>query len=147
MAGLKKKRRIQFVVAAFCLLTMAFAIPMVFFKDSIQDAFQLFRSPSEIALKPPRENEQFRLGGMVKEGSWEKGVTHQFVITDLEMEYPVAFNGIVPDLFQEGQGTIVTGRIKDGVFVATEVLAKHDEEYMPRELVDIMKDQGEKLTN
>lgn len=142
MAGLKKKRRIQFVVAAFSLLALAFAIPMIFFKDSIQDAFQLFRSPSEIAIKPPRANEQFRLGGLVKEGTWQQGTTHRFVVTDFEAEFPVAYTGIVPDLFREGQGTIVTGRISDGVFVATEVLAKHDEEYMPRELVDVLKDKG-----
>lgn len=142
MAGLKKKRRIQFVIAAFTLMAMAFAIPMIFFKDQIQDAFQLFRSPTEIAEKPPRAGEVFRLGGLVKDGSWQQGETHLFVITDEAADFPVRYTGIVPDLFREGQGTIVTGRIEDGVFVATEVLAKHDEDYMPRELVDTLKEQG-----
>ncbi len=138
MAGLKKKQRIQFVAVAGVLLVVA-TLLVVF---AARDAFEFFRSPSQIATDPPYEGERFRLGGLVKEGSWVKGQTHSFVITDLEADFPVQYEGIVPDLFTEGQGTIVTGQIDGDVFVATEVLAKHDEEYLPKEVADTLKDQG-----
>ncbi|QHQ34481.1 cytochrome c maturation protein CcmE [Algicella marina] len=138
MAGLRKKQRIHLVIIAGCLLAVASALVIY----AARDAFEFFRSPSDIAADPPRENERFRLGGLVKEGSWEPGDEHRFVITDLDADFPVVFRGIVPDLFREGQGTIVTGVIEDGVFVATDVLAKHDEEYMPKEVADALKERG-----
>ena len=108
-----------------------------------RDAIEFFRSPSDIALDAPRAGERFRLGGLVKEDTWQaEGETHLFVITDTSNDYPVSYRGILPDLFREGQGTVVTGSIEDGVFVATEVLAKHDETYMPKEVVDALKEQG-----
>ena len=135
MAGLKKKRRIQLIGVGFVLILGASAAIGYGFREGIE----LYRSPLQIAEHPPEPGERFRLGGMVVEGSWEKGETHRFVITDYESEYPVAFKGIVPDLFGEGQGTIVTGQIENGVFVATEVLAKHDESYMPKEVADTLR--------
>ena len=138
MAGLRKKRRMQMVGVA--ALFIALAAGLVIYAG--RDAFEFFRSPSDIASDPPRPGERFRLGGLVKEGSWQRGETHQFVITDLNADFPVAFKGIMPDLFEEGQGTIVTGVIEDGVFRASEVLAKHDETYMPREVIDSLKEQG-----
>ncbi|WP_112322670.1 cytochrome c maturation protein CcmE [Oceanibium sediminis] len=138
MAGLKKKRRKQMVAAGAVLL--AIATGLVIFAG--RDAFEFFRSPSDIALDPPRQGEVFRLGGLVKADSWQRGETHSFIVTDTNADFPVRYKGILPDLFREGQGTVVTGRIEDGVFVATEVLAKHDETYMPKEVIDALKEQG-----
>jgi cytochrome c-type biogenesis protein CcmE len=138
VAGLKKKRRIQLIVIGFVLIAGAAAAIGYGFREGIE----LYRSPSQIAEHPPVPGERFRLGGMVVEGSWQKGETHRFVITDYESEYPVVYKGIVPDLFSEGSGTIVTGTIEDGVFVATEVLAKHDESYMPKEVADTLREPG-----
>ena len=138
MAGLKKKRRIQLILIGAAMLGTASAL--VIFAG--RDAFEFFRSPSDIAAEPPRPGERFRLGGLVKEGSWQRGPVHRFVVTDLNADYPVEYTGIVPDLFSEGQGTVVTGTIENGVFVATDVLAKHDETYMPREVIDSLKEQG-----
>ena len=139
MAGLRKKRRMQLIAVGFVLIAAATAAIGYGFRDGIE----LYRSPTQIAEEPPRVDERFRLGGLVMEGSWQRGDTHRFVITDLNAEYPVSYNGIVPDLFREGQGTIVTGQIVDNVFVATEVLAKHDEKYMPREVADTLREQGQ----
>lgn len=138
MAGLKKKRRMQMVAAGAVLLSIATAL--VIFAG--RDAFEFFRSPSDIASNPPRVGEVFRLGGLVKEDSWQRGETHLFVVTDTNADFPVRYTGILPDLFREGQGTVVTGRIEDGIFVASEVLAKHDETYMPKEVIDALKEQG-----
>lgn len=138
MAGLKKKRRVRLILVGAVLLAAASALVIY----AGRDAFEFFRSPSDIAAEPPRPGERFRLGGLVKEGSWERGQLHRFVITDLNADYPVEYTGIMPDLFEEGQGTVVTGTIENDVFVATEVLAKHDETYMPREVVDSLKEQG-----
>lgn len=139
MAGLKKKRRIRLIAVAAVLLAIAAGLGIY----ASRDAFEFFRSPTQIAEDPPRAGERFRLGGLVKEGSWTKqGEHHEFVVTDINADYPVRYTGIVPDLFREGQGTVVTGTIEDGTFIATEVLAKHDETYMPREVVDALKEQG-----
>ncbi len=138
MAGLKKKRRIQMIVAGMTLMFMAAGLMGYAFQDGIE----FFRSPTQVAEDPPSPNERFRLGGLIKEGSWVKGDTHRFVITDTNMEVPVVYSGILPDLFDEGQGSIATGQLINGEFVATEVLAKHDEQYMPAEIVDALKEQG-----
>lgn len=138
MAGLKKKRRIQMVVAGLVLMSSA-AVLMGY---AFQDGIEFFRSPTQVVEEMPGETERFRLGGLIKEGTWVKGDTHRFVITDLNNDVPVVFAGIMPDLFGEGQGTIATGQLVDGEFVASEVLAKHDEEYMPAEVVDALKEQG-----
>ena len=138
MAGLKKKRRIQMIVAGLVLMASASILMGVAFKDGIE----FFRSPTQVAEQMPGQNERFRLGGLVKEGSWVKGDTHTFVITDTNMDVPVSYSGILPDLFKEGQGTIATGRLVNGQFIATEVLAKHDEAYMPAEVIDALKKQG-----
>ncbi len=138
MAGLKKKRRIQMIVAGLVLMASASILMGVAFKDGIE----FFRSPTQVAEQMPGPNERFRLGGLVKEGSWVKGDTHTFVITDTNMDVPVSYSGILPDLFKEGQGTIATGRLVNGQFIATEVLAKHDEAYMPAEVIDALKKQG-----
>lgn len=138
MATLRKKRRITLIALGLTMMFAATALTIY----AIGEGGQFFRSPSDIVSDPPKEGEVFRLGGLVKDGSWEKGQIHAFVVTDTNLEFPASYEGIVPDLFREGQGTILTGQIQNGVFVATEVLARHDEDYMPKEVADALKEQG-----
>lgn len=143
MKSLKKKRRIQVVLLTFLALIMATAL----IGYGMRDGINFFRSPSELAGNPPpTASEVFRLGGLVKPGSIEpgEGVKFSFVVTDGGTDIPVKYVGQEPrpDLFDEGQGTIATGRYEEGVFLATALLAKHDEKYMPREVADALKEQG-----
>ncbi len=138
MAGLRKKRRIQMVVVGLSLLAIAAILVGFAFNSGIQ----LYRSPTEVVADGPLPDERFKMGGLVVEGSWEKGETHVFLVTDTATEISVSYNGILPDLFSEGQGTIVTGNLVDGVFIASDVLAKHDESYMPSEVIDTLREQG-----
>ena len=140
MRGLRKRRRIQVIALAAVLLTGATALVGYAMRDGIN----FFRAPSQMAGDPPSPDEVFRLGGLVAPGSLERGQgkTVRFAITDGSAEVPVEFTGIVPDLFGEGEGAVATGRYVDGTFRATEILAKHDEDYMPREVVDALKDEG-----
>lgn len=138
--GLKKRRRIQLVVIGAVLLALGTGIVGYAMRDGIE----FFRSPSQIAEDPPRDQERFRLGGLVEDGSVERGqgAAVRFRVTDGGATLPVVFEGILPDLFREGQGVITTGRLEDGVFIASEVLARHDESYMPKEVADALKEQG-----
>ena len=137
--GLRKRRRIQLVIAAAVLLAAATALVGYAMRDGIE----FFRSPSQLASEPPRAGERFRLGGLVAEGSVVKdGGEVRFQVTDGGASLPVVFKGIPPDLFREGQGVVATGRIEGGTFVASEILAKHDENYMPKEVADALKEQG-----
>ena len=142
MKSLKKQRRIQVLVLSG--LSLVGVLVLLAFLP--KDAFQLFRSPTEVLAKPPSETEYFQLGGLVKEGSMSalSGVQFSFVITDGSNEVPVTYvgNDPAPDLFEEGQGTIVKGYYKTGVFEASELLAKHDETYMPTEVIELLKEQG-----
>jgi cytochrome c-type biogenesis protein CcmE len=140
MRSLRKKRRIQLVCISAVMLAVATAI----IGYAMRDGIEFFRSPSQIASDPPREGERFRLGGLVEEGSVVRGDGEivRFVVTDGGGAMPVVFAGILPDLFREGQGVVTTGRIEDGVFVASEVLARHDESYMPKEVADALAEQG-----
>ena len=134
MKSLKKKRRIQIIFAAFIALIAATAL----IGFGMRDGINLYRSPSEFAENPPGEGEVFRLGGMVVPGTLERGQgeTIRFVVTDGGADVPVHYTGLLPDLFSEGEGMIGTGSMQGTVFVATEILAKHDENYVPRELLD-----------
>ena len=137
--GLKKRRRIQLVVAAAALLAVATALVGYAMRDGIE----FFRSPSQVAASPVPDGERFRLGGLVAEGSVVKdGGEVRFQVTDGGAALPVVFRGIPPDLFREGQGVVATGSLQDGTFVASEILAKHDESYMPKEVADALKEQG-----
>ena len=140
MKGLKKQRRVQIVVLAF----VALAVSTGLIGYAMKDGINFFRSPTQIAEDPPRVGEVFRIGGLVEEGSLSRGQseTVSFRVTDTNMTIPVRFTGILPDLFSEGQGMVGTGSMQDGTFVATEILAKHDETYMPREVIDALKAQG-----
>ena len=140
MKGLKKQRRIQIIVLAAVSMVAAFGA----FYIAAPDALQFFRSPSEVAATPPPPNELFRIGGLVEEGTLIRGQgeTITFRVTDGGASVPVAYTGVLPDLFGEGEGMVGTGRYVDGVFQATEILARHDETYMPSEVIDALKEQG-----
>lgn len=137
--GLRKRRRIQLVAIAAVMLAAATAIVGYAMRDGIE----FFRSPSQVAAERPAPGERFRLGGLVAEGTVARqGGEVRFEVTDGGASLPVVFAGIPPDLFREGQGVIATGRLEDGTFVASEILAKHDEQYMPKEVADALKQQG-----
>lgn len=140
MKSLKKKRRIQVLSVAAVALALSAGLIGYGFRDGIN----LYRSPSQIASEPPAADETFRLGGLVEAGSIVRGAseTVTFTVTDGAEAVPVSFTGVLPDLFTEDAGMIGTGRMQDGVFVADEILAKHDENYMPREVADSLKEQG-----
>ena len=139
MKGLRKRRRIRIVTLAAVLLTASTAL----IGYAMRDGISFFRSPSQVAEAPPGPNETFRIGGLVEEGSLvAEGETMTFRVTDGAAAVPVTYTGLVPDLFREGEGMVALGRLEGGTFRATEILAKHDETYMPREVVDALKEQG-----
>ena len=137
--GLKKRRRIQLIIIAIFFLIIATSLIGFAFKDGIE----FFRSPTQVVSEEISENEIFRIGGLVKENSLIKdGDKIAFIVTDRTNDVAVKFTGILPDLFSEGTGMIATGSLKSKVFQATEILAKHDENYMPKEVADALKEQG-----
>ena len=137
--GLKKRRRIQLIVIAVFFLIVASILIGFAFKDGIE----FFRSPSQVVSENINEDEVFRIGGLVKENSlFKDGNNVSFIVTDRANDVDVKFVGILPDLFSEGTGMIATGRLKSNIFEATEILAKHDENYMPKEVADALKEQG-----
>jgi cytochrome c-type biogenesis protein CcmE len=140
MKSLKKKRRIQVIVLAFVALALSTGL----IGYAMRDGINFFRAPAQVVSDPPSETETFRLGGLVAEGSIVRGQgeTITFSVTDGAATIPVAFTGILPDLFGENQGMVGTGKLINGVFQANEILAKHDESYMPKEVIDALKDQG-----
>ena len=140
MKGLKKKRRIQVIMLA----TLALIISTALIGYAMRDGINFFRAPSQIMAEPPSPTEVFRIGGLVEEGSIVRGQGEQvrFSVTDGGASIPVVFTGVLPDLFEENQGMVGTGRYIDGVFEASEILAKHDETYMPKEVIDALKEQG-----
>jgi cytochrome c-type biogenesis protein CcmE len=140
MKSLKKQRRIQIIAVA----VVALALSTGLIGYALKDGINLFRSPSQVVEAPPAPGEVFRIGGLVEEGTLVigQGESITFVVTDGGASVPVSYTGIRPDLFGEGQGTVATGRYINGVFEATEILAKHDETYMPSEVVDALKEQG-----
>ena len=140
MKGLKKQRRIQVIVIAIVSLAVATAFIGYGFRDGIN----FFRSPTQVAEEPPGPNETFRIGGLVEEGTLTRGegATVTFMVTDGGASVPVAYTGVLPDLFGEGEGMVGTGNYINGIFQATEILARHDETYMPAEVIDALKEQG-----
>ncbi len=137
----RKRRRLYIVLAGMVLLSGAVALVLT----ALDENLSYFYSPSDIAEAP--QGRSIRLGGLVEEESVERqanGVTVTFRITDLAESIAVTYKGLLPDLFSEGQGVITEGTLgPDGVFVAREVLAKHDETYMPREVADALKKSGQ----
>lgn len=140
MKSLKKKRRIQVLLVA--VLALIISTGMIGY--AMRDGINFFRAPSQMAENPPKPGEVFRLGGLVEEGSIKRGMgeTITFNVTDGGAVVPVRFTGVLPDLFGENQGMIGTGSMEGATFVADEILAKHDESYMPKEVVDALKEQG-----
>jgi cytochrome c-type biogenesis protein CcmE len=139
----RKQKRLTTVIAGLLLLGAAAALVLTALKENLV----YFKSPTEILAEPPTNSRSIRLGGLVEEGSLERqadGVTMLFAITDLANSVPVTYTGILPDLFREGQGVITQGKLgPDGVFLADEVLAKHDETYMPPEVAEALRESGQ----
>jgi cytochrome c-type biogenesis protein CcmE len=137
----RKQRRL--ILIGSSLGVLAFAVALIL--SSLRDSIVFFNSPTDIAEHKAAPGKRVRLGGMVKMGSLERGDNMQvrFEVTDGNKDIPVDYRGIVPDLFREGQGVVAEGHIDaGGTFKADTVLAKHDENYMPREIVDTLKKQG-----
>lgn len=140
MKSLKKQRRIQVIAVAAVALVLSTAL----IGYAMRDGINFFRAPSQVIAEPPGPSEVFRIGGLVSEGSLKRGQgeTISFAVTDGGAEVMVTYTGVLPDLFEENQGMVGTGRYINGVFEASEILAKHDETYMPKEVVDALKAQG-----
>lgn len=140
MKSLRKKRRIQIIVLSFAALAVSTAL----IGYAMRDGINYFRSPSDLAVDPPTPGEIFRLGGLVEDGSLRKKNDGEilFRVTDGGASIEVTFNGVLPDLFAENQGMIGMGSLVGDVFFASEILAKHDETYMPKEVMDALKAQG-----
>ncbi|NAZ36047.1 cytochrome c maturation protein CcmE [Rubellimicrobium sp. CFH 75288] len=140
MMPLKKKRRIQVIAVA----AVALAVSTATIGYALRDGISFFRSPSQVLADPPAPTELFRIGGLVEPGTLVRGEggTVFFHVTDGGASVPVTFTGILPDLFREGEGMVGQGRFVDGTFEAVEILAKHDETYMPREVIEALKEQG-----
>ena len=137
----RKQRRLYFVLLGMLALGAAVALVLT----AISDSLVYFYSPTDIASQRIPEGRRMRIGGLVEEGSVKKdGKMVNFKVTDITNTLPVVYAGILPDLFREGQGVVVEGRReKDGQFHASEVLAKHDEKYMPKEVADALKKSGQ----
>jgi cytochrome c-type biogenesis protein CcmE len=130
-----KNQRLVLVTAAVAAVLLAVLLAMW----GLKDRAAYFYTPADIAAGKAAESQAIRLGGMVERGSIRRGpdgVTIRFVVTDGKAETPVLYRGIVPDLFREGSGAVAEGRLQGGTFVADNILAKHDERYMPPQMAN-----------
>ena len=136
-----RQKRLAIVVGVVAAVGIATALVL----NAFQSNLVFFYSPTQVASKEAPVGRTFRLGGLVEAGSIKRdGVTVNFQVTDTIKTIPVRYQGILPDLFKEGKGVVAQGQVgSDGVFVAREVLAKHDENYMPPEAADALKRAGE----
>jgi cytochrome c-type biogenesis protein CcmE len=137
----RKQRRLILIGSSLGVLAIAAALVL----SALRDSIVFFNSPTDIADKHPAAGTRMRVGGLVKPGSLQRGDNLQirFDVTDGNKDIPVRYQGIVPDLFREGQGVVAEGKIESGgTLDADTVLAKHDERYMPREVVDSLKKSG-----
>ena len=137
----RRQRRLLLIGAGGAVFGVAIALVLIALKDSIV----FFNSPTDVVEKHVAAGTRIRLGGLVKPGSFARGANFavRFAVTDGNREIPVAYSGALPDLFREGQGVIAEGKMDGaGVFEADTILAKHDENYMPREVADALKKQG-----
>ncbi len=137
----RKQKRLAVIGGLLLVVALAAALVLTALRDQIV----FFYSPSEVAARAVDVGTPIRLGGLVKDGSWTRsGESNFFVITDGGAEVAAHYSGILPDLFREGQGVVAEGRLgDDGTFQASNVLAKHDENYVPKEVVEALKAQGE----
>ena len=143
MAGLKnlkKTRRIQIILVAFVALALSTAL----IGYAMRGGINYFRSPTQVMTDPPKLGEVFRIGGLVTDGSLTQGAdgSVSFSVTDTKSTVQVTYRGVLPDLFKEGAGMVGLGQMQGTTFVASEILAKHDETYMPKEVIDALKAQG-----
>jgi cytochrome c-type biogenesis protein CcmE len=137
----RKQRRLILIGSSLGVLAIAAALVL----SALRDSIVFFNSPSDIAEKHLTAGTRIRVGGLVKPGTFQRGDNLQirFEVTDSKSDIAVRYQGIVPDLFREGQGVVVEGKLEPGgIFIADTVLAKHDERYMPREVVDALKKAG-----
>lgn len=136
-----KRKRLWLLVGSLAVLGVAVALVL----NALNDNLVFFYSPSQVAQKHIAPERRFRLGGLVEAGSVKKtGQEVRFTVTDTSKTVPVVYRGLLPDLFREGQGVVAEGQLgPDGVFVAREVLAKHDEKYMPPEVAKALKEAGQ----
>ena len=134
------KRKRLIIVASYAAL---FGVAVTLTLTALQDNIVFFYTPEEITQNDLRTGQQLRLGGMVKNGSLTiDGLNSKFVVTDGQHEIAVQYGNALPSLFREGQGVVAEGQIIDGIFMADNVLAKHDENYMPADVADKLKEQG-----
>jgi cytochrome c-type biogenesis protein CcmE len=142
-----KKRTLRIYYVSFILLALSLLFFM--FIKTFNDNLLFYRSPSQITNSEFPDNYVFRVGGVVLDGSLTKSkdtMNVKFSITDYEQSLDITYTGILPDLFREGQGVVIRGKLgNDGIFYAEEVLAKHDETYMPPEVLDSLKNNKEVL--
>ena len=132
-----RQKRIALIAGGLASLAIAAGLAL----NALDSNIALYVTPTEVAAGKAPQGKAFRIGGLVKEGSIKRqDMTVRFIITDTAKDIPVAYTGILPDLFKEGKGAVIQGRLGgDGVFAATEVLAKHDENYMPPEAAAALK--------
>jgi cytochrome c-type biogenesis protein CcmE len=138
----RKRRRLIAVLAGLGMLGLATGLVLSAFSDNLV----FFYSPTDLKTKPVPPGRMLRIGGLVEKASLvhePDGKSVEFRVTDGKSDVPVTYSGALPDLFREGQGVVVEGRLgRSGVFRASTVLAKHDERYMPREVVEALKKSG-----
>ena len=137
-----RSKRALAIVCGLAALGVASALVLNAFNSNLV----FFFSPSQVVANEAPRDRSFRIGGLVEQGSIvreAKGLTIRFVVTDLAQKIPVTYTGLLPDLFKEGKGVVAQGQLKDGTFEAREVLAKHDENYMPPEATEALKRAAE----
>ena len=137
----RKQKRLAIIAGLAVVVALATTLVLVALREQII----FFYSPSDVVAREVAAGTPMRLGGLVKEGSWIRdGQDNSFVVTDGAEDIAARYTGILPDLFREGQGVVAEGSMgPDGTFIATNVLAKHDENYIPKEVVDALKASGE----
>ncbi len=140
MRSLEKRRRIQVII----ILLGSLLIASVLIGYGLREGISYFKSPTELTNSPPRSDQLIRVGGLVEGGSIKMKADGEisFLVTDQNKSIEVRYRGILPDLFSENQGVIGSGYFVEGIFEANEILAKHDEKYMPIEVIDTLKNQG-----
>ena len=140
MRSLEKRRRVQVII----ILLGSLLIASVLIGYGLREGISYFKSPTELTSSPPRSDQLIRVGGLVEGGSIKMKADGEisFLVTDQNKSIEVRYRGILPDLFSENQGVIGSGYFVEGIFEANEILAKHDEKYMPIEVIDTLKKQG-----
>ncbi|WP_339863062.1 cytochrome c maturation protein CcmE [Paremcibacter congregatus] len=143
-AGARKKRRLYLLLTSLAVLGLAVVLVL----NALEDNIRLFYDPTEVRERHIAPGKTFRLGGLVEDGSYAREekdglLINLFTVTDGNESIKVRYEGLLPDLFREGQGVVAEGKLSaEGIFISTEVLAKHDEKYMPKEVTDSLKKRG-----